>query len=158
MGTGTLIPGTTRIDGAGCDDCTTSIPTLPFPVSIYGTNFTAATLGSNGVVAFGTVQNSFTATCLPVTTATNQLMPFYRDQRTDCASGCGIFTATTGSAPNRVFSIEFRSIYFGETSTTPTLDYEVNLRESGSTPFDYTYGLVNTTTTTGRITLDRDAT
>ena len=82
-------------------------------------------------------------------------MPFYRDQRTDAVggcTGCGIFTTTTGTAPNRVFRVEYRTIYFGETSATPTLNYEVNLYESGSPAFDYTYGLVNSTTTTGRIT------
>ena len=78
-------------------------------------------------------------------------MPFYRDQRTDCAA-CGIFTTTTGTAPNRVFRVEYRTIYFGETSGTPTLNYEVNVYENGSPAFDYTYGLVNSTTTTGRIT------
>ena len=48
--------------------------------------------------------------------------------------------------------MEYRTTYFGETSATPTLDYEVNLYESGSPAFDYTYGLINSTTTTGRIT------
>jgi len=148
-GTNALIPGTIRIDGVGCDDCTIPLPSLPFPVSLYGTVYTAATAGSNGVLAFGTANNAFGATCLPVATANNQLMPFYRDQRTDCTGGCGIFTTTTGVAPDRVFTIEFRTIYFAETSTTPTLDYEVNLYESGS--FDYTYGSMNPTATTGRI-------
>ena len=146
-----MIPGTTRIDGAGCDDCTSPV-TMPFPVNIYGTSFTAGTAGSNGVLAFGTNANAFAGSCLPVPTATNELMPFYRDQRTDCTAGCGIFTATTGSAPNRVFTVEYKTIYFGETSTTPTLDYEVNFYESGSTAFDYTYGVIAPTTQTGRIT------
>ena len=81
--------------------------------------------------------------------------PFYRDQRTDNVGGCtdcGIFTATTGTAPNRIFTIEYRTQYFGETTTTHTLDYEVNLHESGAVAFDYTYGLINATTQTGRIT------
>ena len=52
-----MIPGTTRIDGAGCDDCTTAV-TIPFPVTIYGTSVTAGTTGSNGVLAFGTNANS----------------------------------------------------------------------------------------------------
>jgi hypothetical protein len=51
-----------------------------------------------------------------------------------------------------VFTVEFKTIYFGETSTTPTLDYEVNFYESGATPFDYTYGVIAPTTQTGRIT------
>ncbi len=152
LGSGALIPATTRIDGAGCDDCTTAISSLPFPFTLYGTSYTAATVGSNGTLAFGTNNNAFAGSCLPVTGATNQMMPFFRDQRTDCANGCGIYTATTGTAPNRIFSIEYRTIYFGETSTTPTLDYEVNLYESGGVSFDYTYGLINATTQTGRIT------
>ena len=48
--------------------------------------------------------------------------------------------------------MEYRTTYFGETSTTPTLNYEVNVYENGSPAFDYTYGLVNSTITTGRIT------
>ena len=36
------------------------------------------------------------------------------------------------------------------TSSTPTLDYEVNLYESGTPAFDYTYGLVTTFSATGR--------
>ncbi|MDQ2806925.1 MAG: hypothetical protein M3Z04_08455, partial [Chloroflexota bacterium] len=155
-----LVPGTTRIDGVGCDDCNTVIGALPFTFSLYGTSYTAATVGSNGILAFGTPNDAFGGSCFPVATATFQMMPFFRDQRTDCTS-CGIFTATTGVAPNRIFSIEYHTIYFGETSTTPTLDYEVNLYENGTPAFDYTYGLINGTTQTTRITsvgVQRDAT
>ena len=152
-GTGTLVPGTTDT-GNHCDDCTTAI-SLPFSVTLYDQTFTSATVGSNGIFAFGTNNNAFAGSCLPVSTVTYETMPFYRDQRTDTVSGCtgcGIFTTTTGTAPNRVFRVEYRTTYFGETSTTPTLNYEVNVYENGSPAFDYTYGLVNSTTQTGRIT------
>ena len=46
--------------------------------------------------------------------------------------------------------MEYRTIYFGQTSSTPTLNYEVNLYESGTPAFDYTYGLVTTFSATGR--------
>ena len=36
---GTMITGTTRIDGTGCDDCTTTISSLPFPFTLYGTTY-----------------------------------------------------------------------------------------------------------------------
>src|SRR6476659_5601494 len=152
-GTGTIVPGVTDTTNH-CDDCTTVI-SLPFSVTLYDQIFTSATVGSNGIFDFGTNNNAFGGSCLPVPTATYEMMPFYRDQRTDAVSGCtgcGIFTTTTGTAPNRVFRVEYRTTYFGETSATPTLDYEVNLYESGSPAFDYTYGLINGTTTTGRIT------
>ena len=147
------MPGTTD-SGNHCDDCTTVI-SLPFSVTLYDQTFTSATVGSNGIFAFGTNNNAFGGSCLPVPTATYETMPFYRDQRTDTVggcTGCGIFTTTTGTAPNRVFRVEYRTIYFGETSATPTLNYEVNVNENGSPAFDYTYGLVNGTTQTGRIT------
>ena len=63
---------------------------------------------------------------------TFQMMPYYGDQRTDNTpatncTDCGIFTVTTGTAPNRIFTIEYGTIYFSQTNTTHTLDYEVNL-------------------------------
>ena len=131
-GTGTIVPGTTDT-GNHCDDCTTVI-SLPFSVTLYDQTFTSATVGSNGIFAFGTNPNAFGGSCLPVTAATYATMPFYRDQRTDAVggcTGCGIFTTTTGTAPNRVFRVEYRTIYFGETSATPTLNYEVNVNENG---------------------------
>ena len=152
-GTGTIVPGVTDTTNH-CDDCTTVI-SLPFSVTLYDQTFTSATVGSNGIFAFGTNPNAFHGSCLPVTGATYATMPFYRDQRTDAiggCTGCGIFTTTSGTAPNRVFRVEYRTIYFGETSTTPTLNYEVNVYENGIPAFDYTYGLVNSTTQTGRIT------
>jgi len=147
------VPGVTDT-GNHCDDCTTAI-SLPFSVTLYDQTFTSASVGSNGILGFGTGGNGFNGSCLPVAGVTYQAMPFYRDQRTDTVggcTGCGIFTTTSGTAPNRIFRVEYRTIYFGETSATPTLNYEVNIYENGSPAFDYTYGLVNSTTTTGRIT------
>src|SRR6185503_5065019 len=48
------------------------------------------------------------------------------------------------------FHVEYRTIYFGQTSATPTLNYEVNLNESGIPAFDFTYGLVTPFTAAGR--------
>ena len=75
---------------------------------------------------------------------TFQMMPYYGDQRTDNTPGtnctdCGIFTVTTGTAPNRIFTVEYRTIYFSQTNTTHTLDYEVNLYESGAPAFDFNF-------------------
>ena len=150
-GTGTIIPGVTDT-GNHCDDCSTVI-SLPFSVTLYGTSYTSAAVGSNGHFTFGTVNNGFTLSCMPVTPGTDVLGPYWRDQRTDAVggcTGCGIFTTTTGTAPNRIFSVEYRTTYFGQTSSTPTLNYEVNLYESGSSAFDFTYGLVTPFTATGR--------
>jgi len=105
-GTGTIVPGVTDT-GNHCDDCSTVI-SLPFPVSVYGTTYSSAAVGSNGHFTFGTVSNAFALSCMPVATATDAMGPYWRDQRTDAVggcTGCGIFTSTTGTAPNRVFHV-----------------------------------------------------
>ena len=50
-----------------------------------------------------------------------------------------IFTSITGSAPNRIFNIEWRALYFAGTLALPT--YELRLYE-GQTRFDVIYGTV----------------
>ena len=92
-GTGTIVPGVTDT-GNHCDDCSTVI-SLPFPVTIYGTIYNSAAVGSNGHFTFGTVNNGFTLSCMPVSSGTDVLAPYWRDQRTDAVggcTGCGIFT------------------------------------------------------------------
>ena len=103
------------------------------------------TVGSNGHLTFGTVNNGFNITCLPEATVTYAIGPYWGDQRTDNIApntGNGIFTSISGTAPNRIFNIEYRTVFFGETTATaPTQNYEVRLFE-GQTSYDVIYGLV----------------
>jgi N-acetylneuraminic acid mutarotase len=50
----------------------------------------------------------------------------------------GIFTSTSGVAPNRIFNIEYRTSYY---NTNTMLNYEVRLYE-GQTAFDVIYGTI----------------
>jgi hypothetical protein len=70
------------------------------------------------------------------------LAPYWADQcTTDCGNttctDCGIFTITTGSAPNRIFYVEFRTQYNNQ--STDLLDYEIALYENGNPPFRFIY-------------------
>ena len=47
-----IVPGSADI-GNHCDDCTSPL-TFPFPVSIYGTQYTSAVASSNGNIQFMT--------------------------------------------------------------------------------------------------------
>jgi len=130
--------------GNHCDDCGTVI-NLPFPVTLYDQTFTSATAGSNGHLTFGTPYDASTITCSPFgnISATYVLAPYWADQCTDACgttacTDCGIFTTTTGSAPNRVFYIEFRTQY--KNQTTSLVDYEIALFENGTPPFQFIYG------------------
>ena len=93
----------------------------------------------------GTSDDSFGITCSPfgIAGTTYALAPFWDDQTVFAADGHGVFTTTTGSAPNRIFYIEWRSFYFGEADQ---LDYEIALFEDGSLPFQYIYNTITPST------------
>jgi hypothetical protein len=140
LGGSTFVPGDTDI-GNHCDNCGTAI-TLPFPVTLYDQTFTTATVGSNGYLAFGTPYDLANITCWPSTQGTYVLAPYWADQctaacGTTACTDCGIFTTTTGTAPNRIFYVEFRTQYFNQ--TTDLLDYEIALFENGTPPFRFIY-------------------
>ena len=152
---GSIVPGTTDT-GNHIDDGTTPI-TLPFSFTLYDQTFTAANVDSNGTFQFVSPVSIFTNTCLPDTTRTYLILPYWDDQRTDAQTGCaafpggtcGIFTSVSGTAPNRIFNIEYRTVYFANVATTA--NYEVRLYE-GQNRFDVVYGALansNTSATAG---------
>ena len=145
VGSGAIVPG---IDDTGnhADDGSTVI-TVPFSYQLYDSSFSSVAVGSNGHVTFGTVNNAFNPSCIPIATATYSIHPYQTDQCTGACTGntgtnLGIFTSTSGVAPNRIFNIEFRTAYYnsGQTTNIP-LNYEVRLYE-GQTAFDVIYGTV----------------
>ena len=142
LGGSTFVPAVTDV-GNHCDNCSTPI-ILPFPVTLYDHTFTTASAGSNGHLTFGTSYDGSNITCSPFgnTLATYVMAPYWADQctgtcGTTTCDGCGIFTTTTGSAPNRIFYVEFRTQYFNQ--TTDLLDYEIALYENGTPPFRFIY-------------------
>ncbi|MFL5733392.1 MAG: hypothetical protein ACJ78Q_09330, partial [Chloroflexia bacterium] len=135
-------PGTTDI-GNHTDDGLTTIA-LPFPYQLYGTTYNSAQAGSNGALFFGTANSTYQVTCLPNSLGTIVIAPYWADQCTGACgastcTGCGIFTSTSGSSPNRIFNIEYRTNYY---NTNTALDYEVRLYE-GQSRFDVVYGTVS---------------
>jgi len=143
---GSIVPGTTDI-GNHTDDGTTFI-SLPFSYTLYDQTFSSIILSSNGVASFVANVAPFVNECLPSTSyPTYAIFPYWDDLRTDANTGCagypggtcGIFTSTTGSAPNRIFNIEWRAVYFGAPSSQA--NHELRLYE-GQTRFDVIYGTV----------------
>src|SRR5437868_3507600 len=144
-GTATFVPGVDDLL-LDCDDCGVDVA-LPFAVNLYGQNFTTIHVGSNGHATVGTPQDGFGITCPPpfgIAGSTEALAPYWGDQTVFTVDGHGVFTTTTGTAPNRVFYIEWRSKYFG---SPDELDYEVALNENGNPPFSFIYNTINTAST-----------
>jgi hypothetical protein len=140
----TFVPGDTDI-GSHCDDCDTAIA-LPFPVTLYDQTFATAMAGSNGHLTFGSDSASFNITCSPfgVAGTTYVLAPYWGDQCTGACGAilcdtCGIFTTVVGTAPNRIFYIEWRTQYYNQAET---VNYEIALYESGTPPFQFIYNTI----------------
>jgi uncharacterized repeat protein (TIGR01451 family) len=133
-----IVPG---IDDTGnhADDGVTSI-NLPFPFTFYGQSFNSAWLCSNGNLQFDTSLTDFNNVCLPYPPFNDAVLPYWDDLRTDDPGG-GIFTSTSGVAPNRIFNIEWRAAYF--VNDLP-LNFEVRLYEALSR-LDFVYGVLNGT-------------
>jgi hypothetical protein len=144
VSTGTITPGGTDI-GNHCDDCTTDI-VLPFGVSVYGNPpVTSVAVGSDGDIHFPGPYNKlfWWMGCIPVDPAggqdpfLNTFFPYYADLVTDetagPCTGCGIFTQTVGTAPNRQFIIRWKTNYFNSPPGPAQAEFEVVLTEGSNT-------------------------
>lgn len=121
------------------DDVSTPV-TLPFPYTFYGTSYSAVNASSNGTLQFLAATTPYDNICLPAGTLNEAIVPHWDDQMTSLTyPGKGIYTKTTGVAPNRVFSIEWRTVYY--TPSTQSANYQVRLFE-GQQKFEIVYGQV----------------
>jgi len=127
-----LVPATTDI-GNHCNNCTTAI-TFPFPISFYGTTYTSADVSSNGNLQFAGANANGANTGLPAVGFNATIFAFF-DNVVTSGAGDGIFTAVTGAAPNRVFTIEWRVSQSG----VGTTNFEIRFSE-GSSDFEVIYG------------------
>ncbi len=142
----TIVPGTGDINNH-CDDCVTAI-SMPFRYSLYGVPYVFAYISSNGNIQFSSTSRSINTGCLPSGSISEAIFAQWDDLRTDqvgiCpnygVSGCGIFTSVSGTAPNRIFNIEWRAIYFN--NSAQLAHFEVRLYE-GQATFDVIYGQVD---------------
>src|SRR5919197_599319 len=155
-GTDTIVPGDTDT-GNHCDDCDTSVA-LPFSFQLYDQTYNAVNVDSNGRLDFVCVNEpvGYQTQCLPANP--NQcaydytIYPVWQDMMTiadnpGCASfpggSCGIFTSVSGVAPNRIFNIEWRAVYFNDTSVP--VSFEARLYENDPNKrFDIIFGSVPT--------------
>ncbi len=143
---GIIDPGTALVTGSQCDDCT-SVVALPFPISFYGVVTTTLRASSNGNIQLTSNNTTFSNVCLPTTTMTDLIAPFWDDlnlsttNNASCIGGtCGIFTSQTGPAGSSVFNVEWRGVLFG---TTTPVNFEVRFYENDSNNrIDFVYNQI----------------
>jgi len=143
---GSIVPGTTDTGNHGDDQVTTI--SIPFSYSLYDQTYTSVNVSSNGNAQFTTTDINWVNSCpLPWTSHNYTVFPYWDDQRTDAQAGCsafpggtcGIFTSVSGVFPNRIFNIEWRTVYYA--SPSQTANHELRLYE-GQSRFDVIYGTV----------------
>jgi hypothetical protein len=151
-----IVPGTTDTGNHG-DDVTTLVA-LPFPYTLYDQTFTSVRVSSNGNLQFVSNNAAFANTCpLPTSVFNFAILPHWDDLCTSVGCGTtpgtlGIFTSVSGVAPNRIFNIEWRVVYFPGTDTA---NFEVRLFE-GQHRFDVIYGTVTQGGSSASVGVQRD--
>ncbi|MFE7135466.1 S8 family serine peptidase [Streptomyces sp. NPDC057638] len=106
-GTRAYVPGTTKLALTG--DSATELVQLPFAVPLYGRNYTATHVGTNGTVSFGGAHTSDNNVQIPATATPNAaLYPFWDDLLV--GGDGGIYTGVVGTAPHRAFVVEWRDV------------------------------------------------
>jgi len=121
----TVEPATSFVPESNCDDCV-SVVSLPFPFRFYDLTFTLAYLSSNGSMQFVSKDSAPDNACLPTTNFNYAIIPHWDDQLLT-GPGQGIYTTVAGSAPYRVFIVEWKGTY---ADGGGYLDYEVRLYEN----------------------------
>jgi hypothetical protein len=157
-----IVPGTTDT-GNHCDfiGCTTGI-NLPFPFTLYDRTFTSAYLGSAGTIGFVGNQGYAISRCLPLDEPQNLnfgILAYWDYVETDgsgCPGGpCGIYTSVSGSAPNRIFNIEWRAKKYRSFQQYDPISFEVRLYEN-SPNFEVIYGEVSNSGADATFGVQRD--
>ena len=127
------VQGTTAVPLTG-DDASATVA-LPFSFPFYGATYTQAFVSSNGNVNFLAANTAFSNTTIPSAAAPNAAVyAFWDDLILDASSG--VFTAASGTAPNRTFLVEWRNAaFFGATGLR--IDAEIELAENGGVVLRY---------------------
>jgi hypothetical protein len=131
-------PGTNDT-GITCDDCTGHLD-LPFTYLFYDHAFDSMNVSSNGNVQFASDNPEVGGVCVPYAGFNEAVFVHWNDLVTVC-DGCGVFTSVTGSAPNRVFNVEWRANYYGRSESA---HFELRLYE-GERRFDVVFAELNDT-------------
>lgn len=141
-----IVPGTALVAGSQVDDAVVSIA-LPFGYYLYGQQFLSVRADTNGNLQFTGGSTALFNSCLPASGWTNFVAPHWDnlDMRSSISATLGIYTSTSGSAPTRIFNIEWRACLWNNGSCGGYVNFEVRLYEGaflGEARFDFVYDSV----------------
>ncbi len=96
------------------DDVSAGPFNIGFTFPFYGTNYTQVYANINGTITFGTGYSAYSNGALASSGANNTVYAFWDDLNTQ--STRNIYYATVGTAPNRMFVMQWTNIYFHGTT------------------------------------------
>ncbi len=149
----TFVPGVDDIGNHGSTG-TTAI-TLPFAFNFYGVPRTTANVSVNGTLQFNSNSGAFTNTCLPTASFSDAILPYWDGLNTTTGITTtitpGIYTSISGSTPNRIFNVEWRTCVFetpGTTCNRGLAIFELRLYEN-PTPYSSRFDVIYDTVESG---------
>lgn len=145
-----LLTTSNLLAGSQCENCTVSVP-LDIPFTFYGQTYNYANVSSRGTIQF-TLPNNASHSCpFPFPQLGPSIMPYWSEFLLvwggigpgPCVENygipCGIYISTSGSAPNRIFNVQWVGVLYG--SNHETVNFGARLYEAG--------GLINFVYETG---------
>ncbi len=140
--------GTTQLLGAGLDDSSSAVTNIGFDFYMLGVRYTQFSASSNGYIRLGST--AVTGTTYTLGGASTALITALGSDEITAVSGGKVHYKVTGSAPNRVLTVEFRNmtvIYDGAGATGDCTD-QVRLHETTG-QVELVYGSMNRNTSAG---------
>ncbi len=135
-GTFTEITGGTVLSAIQTDDALSASIPIGFTFNFCGTDYTQLRASSNGWVSFSSTLGTFdyfgdnSTTNFP--TMKPCLFPLWEDIDGSTTYGGAAMYATTGTAPNRVFTLQCKNWQWNYSATTATISFQVKLYESSN--------------------------
>ncbi|QBZ99006.1 Ig-like domain-containing protein [Flavobacterium sangjuense] len=140
--------GSTQLLASALDDTASAVTPIGFTFNFAGTNYTQFSANVNGLLRLGStaVTTSFSNTAANAGTNTPAIMPYFDDLST--GTNGKVHYVVTGSAPNRILTVEWFVVVPRSTATggTAAAKFQAKLYE-GTNVIDYVYGpgmVVNT--------------
>ena len=128
-GTFSYLSSGTSVSSLVGDDVFSSAIPIGFNFVYCGSTYTNVVAGSNGWLSFSGLTSSFSFNSSG--TLSNTLFPLWDDL--DGASGSGAATySTTGSSPNRVFTMEWKNWQWNWSATGSIISFQVKLYETSN--------------------------
>jgi hypothetical protein len=101
---------------------------LPFSFTYFGISYSSVNISSNGNIHFGTASTAYNNVAIPNTRLPNAMIaPFWDDL--DPSLGGAIYRGVSGTAPNRIFIIEWRNVSHNRGSGSNGATFEIQLVE-----------------------------